>query len=166
MGYSRRRYGLDGRPRYTAYYHDLRGRERSAGTFPRKKDADRAWQAAEARVAEGRGMDMRRGRQRFGDYVTKTWLPNHAIELSTRQSYTYVINKYILPEFEAMPMIEIMPRHRPTCASPGRFRGILQRALRTAVAPDRRGNWQAGKPLRGRLRQPLRRPGVRPGCDQ
>jgi integrase len=109
MGYSRRRYGLDGKPRYTAYYHDLRGRERSAGTFPRKKDADRAWQAAEARVAEGRGMDMRRGRQRFGDYVTKTWLPNHVIEASTRQSYTYVINKYILPEFEAMPMIEIMP---------------------------------------------------------
>lgn len=109
MGYSRRRYGLDGKPRYTAYYHDLRGRERSAGTFPRKKDADRAWRAAEARVAEGRGMDMRRGRQRFGEYVTKTWLPNHVIEASTRQSYTYVINKYILPEFEAMPMIEIMP---------------------------------------------------------
>jgi integrase len=109
MGYSRKRYGLDGKPRYTAYYHDLRGRERSAGTFPRKKDADRAWQAAEARVAEGRGMDMRRGRQRFGDYVTETWLPNHVIELSTRQSYTYVINRYILPEFEAMPMIEIMP---------------------------------------------------------
>jgi hypothetical protein len=62
-----------------------------------------------ARVAEGRGMDMRRGRQRFGDYVTETWLPNHVIEASTRQGYTYVINKYILPEFEAMPMIEIMP---------------------------------------------------------
>jgi hypothetical protein len=66
MGYSRNRPGQDGRPRYTAYYWDLRGRECSAGTFRRKKDADRAWQAAEARVAEGRATDLRRGRQRFG----------------------------------------------------------------------------------------------------
>lgn len=109
MGYSRNRPRLDGKPRYTAYYWDLRGRGRSAGTFARKKDADHAWQAAEARVAEGRAMDLRRGRQRFGEYVTETWLPNHVMELSTRQSYTYMINKYILPEFDALPMIEIMP---------------------------------------------------------
>jgi hypothetical protein len=64
MGYSRNRPGQDGKPRYTAYYWDLRGRECSAGTFRRKKDADRAWQAAEARVAEGRATDLWRGRQR------------------------------------------------------------------------------------------------------
>jgi len=28
--------GKDGKPRYTAYYRDLRGREVSAGTFARK----------------------------------------------------------------------------------------------------------------------------------
>ncbi|HXL16099.1 MAG TPA: hypothetical protein VN961_01115 [Streptosporangiaceae bacterium] len=44
----------------------------STGTFPRKKDADRAWQAAEAKVADGRAAD---------------------------QSCTYVINKHVLPEF-------------------------------------------------------------------
>jgi integrase len=109
MGYSRKRADQDGRPRYTAYYWNLRGRECSAGTFPRKKDADRAWQAAEARVAEGRATDLRRGRQRFGEYVTETWLPNHVMELSTRQSYTYVINKYLLPEFQSLRMNEIMP---------------------------------------------------------
>jgi integrase len=109
MGYSRNRPGRDGKPRYTAYYWDLRGRECSAGTFRRKKDADRAWQAAEARVAEGRATDLRRGRQRFEEYVTETWLPNHVMELSTRQSYTYVINKYLLPEFRSLRMIEIMP---------------------------------------------------------
>jgi hypothetical protein len=53
-----------------------------------------ARQAAEARVAEGRATDMRRGRQRFGEYVTETWLPSHVMELSTRQSYTYVIKRY------------------------------------------------------------------------
>jgi integrase len=109
MGYSRKRAGQDGKPRYTSYYWDVRGRECSAGTFSRKKDADRAWQAAEAKVAEGRATDLRRGRQRFGQYVTETWLPNHVMELSTRQSYTYVINKHILPEFRSLPMIEIMP---------------------------------------------------------
>ena len=36
MGFSRRRPGKDGKPRYTAYYRDLRGREASAGTFARK----------------------------------------------------------------------------------------------------------------------------------
>jgi hypothetical protein len=42
VGYSRKRIGRDGRPRYTAYYLDAKDRERSAGTFPNKKDADRA----------------------------------------------------------------------------------------------------------------------------
>ena len=36
MGFSRRRPGKDGKPRYTAYYRDLRGREVSVGTFARK----------------------------------------------------------------------------------------------------------------------------------
>jgi hypothetical protein len=36
--------GKGGRQRYTAYYCDLHDRERSAGTFPNKKDADKAWQ--------------------------------------------------------------------------------------------------------------------------
>jgi hypothetical protein len=56
VGYSRKRVGRDGRPRYTAYYWDAKDRERSAGTFPNKKDADRAWQRAEAKVAGTRTM--------------------------------------------------------------------------------------------------------------
>jgi integrase len=39
MGFSRKRVGKDGKPRYTAGYLDIRGRERSAGTFSNKKDA-------------------------------------------------------------------------------------------------------------------------------
>jgi hypothetical protein len=41
MGYSRKRIGRDGKPRYTAYYFDIRGRERSAGTFSSKKTPTR-----------------------------------------------------------------------------------------------------------------------------
>ena len=42
MGYSKLRRNRQGHARYTAYYWDLRGRARSAGTFDRKRDADRA----------------------------------------------------------------------------------------------------------------------------
>lgn len=41
---------FDGKPRYTAYYLDSRDRERSAGTFGRKKDAEDAWKNAEAAI--------------------------------------------------------------------------------------------------------------------
>ena len=39
MGFSRKRVGKDGQPRYTAYYRDIKDRECSAGTFPNRKDA-------------------------------------------------------------------------------------------------------------------------------
>ena len=111
MGYSQKRVGADGKPRYTAVYHDVRGERRSAGTFSSKRDADRAWQKAEARLGEGRLNDPRRGRQTFRRYVTEEWLPHQVIEASTREAYTYQIGKHILPWFGPMRMNEIMPSH-------------------------------------------------------
>ena len=111
MGYSQKRLGRDGKPRYTAVYCDIRGDRRSAGTFPTRKEATRAWQRAEAKVAEGRASDPQRGRQTFRRYVTEEWLPNHVMEVSTRETYTYQIGKHILPWFGPMRMNEIMPAH-------------------------------------------------------
>lgn len=74
MGFSRKRLGRDGKPRYTSYYIDLKGRERSAGTFSTKKQAEQAWQDAEAEVRKGRVGDPARGRQTFEQYV-ELWLP-------------------------------------------------------------------------------------------
>ena len=79
MGFSRKRVGQDGRSRYTAYYRDLKDCECSPGTFRNKKDADRAWQRAEVKVAEGRLGDAGRGRQTFQAYVEHVWLPGHQI---------------------------------------------------------------------------------------
>ena len=110
MGYSRERTGRDGRPRYTAYYWDVRGRERSAGTFSSKKAADKAWQSQETKVDEGRAGDPRRGRQTFQRYVEE-WLPDHVMALRTRENYTYYLNRRILPEFGPMRMVEILPSH-------------------------------------------------------
>ena len=56
MGYSRLRTGRDGKPRYTAYYWDIRGRERSAGTFSKQEGRG-------SRLAEG-GSQGRRGPRR------------------------------------------------------------------------------------------------------
>ena len=111
MGYAQKRVGRDGKPRYTAVYHDLRGERRSAGTFPNKKDANTAWQRAEAKIGEGRLNDPRRGRQTFHRYVTEEWLPHHVMEATTREAYTYQIGKHILPWFGPMRMNEIMPTH-------------------------------------------------------
>jgi integrase len=111
VGYLIPRVNRQGRTRYTAMYRDLRGQPRSAGTYASKKDADRAWQRAEARSAEGRATDLHRGRQRFGRYVEETWLPNHVMELTTREVYTYQIHKHVLPWFGEMRMIDILPSH-------------------------------------------------------
>jgi hypothetical protein len=111
VGFSRKRAGKDGRPRYTAYYRDIKDRECSAGTFGSKKDADKAWQRAEAKIAERRLGDPSRGRQTFQSYVEEVWLPNHEIEATTRQSYTYSIYKHVMPEFGPMRMIDILPEH-------------------------------------------------------
>jgi integrase len=111
MGYSQKRVGRNSRPRYTAVYQDLRGERHSAGTFSSKKDADKAWQKAELRTAEGKLNDPRRGRQTFERYVTEEWLPHHVVEASTREGYTYQIGKHILPWFGSMRMNEIMSSH-------------------------------------------------------
>jgi hypothetical protein len=111
VGFSRKRLGKDGKPRYTAYYVDVRGKERSAGTFSNRKQADKEWQDKESKLAEGRVGDPARGRMRFQRYVEETWLPNHEVEPTTRQSYTYSIYRHIMPWFGSMRMIDILPEH-------------------------------------------------------
>jgi integrase len=109
MGHSYRRVGEDGKFRYTAIFRDIRGKRRSAGTYASRKAADRAWQAAEASVAEGRSGDPARGRQTFRRYVEVEWLPHHVMEPTTREGYTYSIYAHIMETFGPMRMREIMP---------------------------------------------------------
>lgn len=111
MGRVKERKTREGKIRYTACYLDIRGEERSAGTFSNKKQANRAWQRAETKVSEGRASDPRRGRQTFERYVREEWLPNHIMELRTRENYTLYLERVILPEFGPMKMIEVLPSH-------------------------------------------------------
>ncbi|HEX6968399.1 MAG TPA: N-terminal phage integrase SAM-like domain-containing protein, partial [Micromonosporaceae bacterium] len=111
MGYAKKRKGNNGKYRYTACYVDIKGRLRSAGTYSNKREADKAWQRAEVEVSRGRTGDPGRGKQRFKDYVEQVWLPNHQVEATTRESYTYAIYRNIMPTFGSMRMIDILPEH-------------------------------------------------------
>jgi hypothetical protein len=104
MGFAKKRIGRNGKPRYTAVYLDLRGSERSAGTFASERAADRAWQNAEAELRQGRIGDPARGRQTFRKYVEEQWLPNHVLEPTTREKYTYYLGAFILPALGPMRM--------------------------------------------------------------
>jgi len=111
MGYAKKRVGRNGKPRYTAVYLDLRGSERSAGTFASEKAANRAWQSAEVELRQGRVGDPAHGRQTFRKYVEERWLPNHVLEPTTREKYTYYLGAHILPALGQMRMADIFPEH-------------------------------------------------------
>ena len=113
MGFVRTRSSSDGETRYLALYCDVKGRQRSAGTFATAEKATRAWQKAEERISEGRLGDARRGRQKFARYVEEQWLPHHQMEARTRENYTYYLGEHILPVFGTMRLIEILPGRRP-----------------------------------------------------
>ena len=129
MGYLVPRVNREGRTRYTAMYRDLRGQPRSAGTYASKRDANRAWQRAEVQLAEGRLTDLRRGRQKFRRYVEEEWLPNHVMELTTREGYTYQLNKHILPWFGDMRMIDILPSQVREWVNQLRTAGVKPKTL-------------------------------------
>jgi site-specific recombinase XerD len=109
VGFVRERPGTNGGTRYQALYDDVKGHRRSAGTFVTETEATRAWQRAEDRQADGRSSDTRRTRQRFRRYVEGVWLPHHEMEARTRETYTYYLNKHILPVFGSMRINEIQP---------------------------------------------------------
>ncbi len=102
MGFAKKRVGRDGKPRYTAVYVDLRGSERSAGTFASEKAAGRAWQKAEVELRQGRVGDPARGRQTFAKYVEERWPPNHVLEPTTREKYTYYLRAHSSPRIRGL----------------------------------------------------------------
>jgi integrase len=111
VGFTRKRTRPDGTVRYAAVYRDARGKVRHAGTFPTRRQADRAWQHAEALLVSGRPGDPASGRISFVGYVNEQWFPNHVIEPSTREGYRYNLDRHIIPWFGQMKMCDILPIH-------------------------------------------------------
>ena len=111
MGRVKVRTGQDRRPRYTATYRDVRGEERSAGTYRTEREAVRAWHRAEEAMSQGRVGDPKRSRQTLSQYVETTWFPNHLIEATTREKYRYLLDRYVLPELGHLRLAELLPGH-------------------------------------------------------
>jgi Phage integrase, N-terminal SAM-like domain len=109
VGYVVERADKSGQARYMAMFRDIKGQVHSAGTFHTSAAAEKAWQREEHRQQEGRITDPSRGRQTLRRYVEDEWFAHHMIEASTRQSYSYLLARYILPSFGGMKMREIMP---------------------------------------------------------
>jgi site-specific recombinase XerD len=107
MGCSLKRLNSKGQRRWTAVYLDRHGDRRSAGTFATKKEADKAWKAAEAKVNARRGDHLVRGQATFRSYVEETWLPNLTVEVKTREVYTYQTYAHIMGYFGDLPMLDI-----------------------------------------------------------
>lgn len=107
MGYCEKRFTKNGRRRYTAMYLDVDGRYRSAGTYDTQKEATTEWRAAEAKVKEGRGHHLVRGRISFRDYVEKHWLPNLTVQFKTREIYTYQVYAHFMNYFGEQRMLDI-----------------------------------------------------------
>lgn len=110
MGWVEERQGPRG-TRYIAKYRDVRGAKRSAGTYRTEKDAIRGWHKAEESLSVGKVGDPKRSRQTLTHYVEFEWFPNHLIELTTRENYRYLLNKYVLPGLGHIRMVEILPHH-------------------------------------------------------
>lgn len=92
--------------RWIALYIDPSGKERSAGSWATKEEADTAWQDKEADLRHGRYIDPADERATFRRYVAR-WFKNHQIEPNTRRSYQYRLDAQLLPKWGDWKMIAI-----------------------------------------------------------
>ena len=108
MAWVKERHGARGTT-YTGCYRDPDGRERSAGSFPSRREALRAAHREEQRVLSGSWHDASQGEVTFFDYVEKEWLPHKHLEVTTRASYVSYLNKQFYPAFGKNKLNKISP---------------------------------------------------------
>jgi hypothetical protein len=96
-------------PKYTSLYRDPAGRQRSAGTFDSRREAERAGYRAEGTVETGAWLDRSAGRVTFRLYVERVWWPSRHLELSTKAGYRSNLDRHFLPFFGDMAMADILP---------------------------------------------------------
>ncbi len=94
---------------YTALYRDATDRQRSAGTFNSRREAERAARQAESSLEMGTWIDRVSGRTTFEEYVENVWWPSRHLEVSTRAGYRSYLDKHFLPHFGGMAIADILP---------------------------------------------------------
>ena len=116
--------------KFKASYRDPSGAERSAGTYPSRRAAERAGQREEQRVREGRWHDYSLGATTFREYVESTWLPSKHIELTTRAAYHSNLDKHFFPFFGSRPMARILPSNVQEWVTMATAQGLTPRSVR------------------------------------
>jgi len=116
--------------RYTGMYRDPDGAERSAGTYTTRRDALRAAQREEHRVAEGRWHNTAGGAITFRDYVEHEWLPNKHLELTTRAAYVSYLNRHFYPALGKKPIGKIRPSMVQEWVTTATAAGLSARSVR------------------------------------
>ena len=109
MAFAKRRTGASGKVTYTAVYLDPDGRERSAGTFDGKREAEKAARRAQNAVESAEWIDPVDGKLTFERYVEDYWWPSRQLELTTRAAYRSYLDKHFLPYLGKRPMSSITP---------------------------------------------------------
>ena len=116
--------------KFKACYRDPSGAERSAGTYPSRRAAERAGQREEQRVREGRWHDYSLGATTFREYVERTWLPSKHIELTTRAAYHSNLDKHFFPFFGSRQMGRILPSNVQEWVTMASAQGLTPRSVR------------------------------------
>jgi hypothetical protein len=96
---------------YMGCYRDPAGKQRSAGTFPTSRAAERAAYREELKVNDGQWHDTTHGKVTFRTYVETAWLPSRHIEPSTLAGYQSYLKRQFYPFFGSTPMNKILPSH-------------------------------------------------------
>jgi len=90
----------DGTVRWYARSWGPDGRERTEGSYTRKRDAERWAFECERKVAEGRYVDPVQAKITFKHYVDRYYWPTaRHLELSTQASYKSTIDAHLVPFF-------------------------------------------------------------------
>src|SRR5215469_9112467 len=105
---------VDGSTRYVAICRTVGGKQKSAGTFPTRKEADAAYLAAKAKVMLGIDPSASPGTVypaavKGGETVSsfaERWLPRHELSSHAREVYEWTVKRYIIPRFGAMAVAD------------------------------------------------------------
>ena len=116
--------------RFVGRYRDPDGRQRSAGTFSTRREAQRAANREEQKVLAGSWHDSSLGDITFRDYVETEWLPNKHVEASTRAAYASNLNKHFYPFFGDRRLNRISPTLVQDWVTQAHTDGLSPRSIR------------------------------------
>jgi integrase len=115
---------------YKGAYRDPDGRERSAGSYPSRREALRAANREEQKVFAGSWQDATLGAVTFRDYVEKEWLPSKHLEATTRAAYVSNLNKHYYPFFGQRQLNKISPSLVQDWVTKAKNDGLAPRSIR------------------------------------